>query len=254
HPMRNSSIRIESFFQRHRDSIIGISSAAIVFGVWGSSLIWLFRVDFSTVPLWLVAVIFFVRMFMHTGLFITAHDAMHGSACPSNPKLNHAIGAIVSMAYALLPYNILRENHMMHHRHPGREGDPDYSQKHQNNPVLWYINFMIEYMKFKHSWVQMVAMTALFHSLHLFLHINIWNVLFFWALPMIFSSAQMFYFGVFLPHREPEGGYTNRHHAQSSYFSVFWSFVTCYHFGYHWEHHEFPHLPWYKLPSAVQSH
>ncbi|MGB3240621.1 MAG: hypothetical protein WBB29_20200, partial [Geitlerinemataceae cyanobacterium] len=41
HPMRNSSIRIESFFQRHRDSIIGISSAAIVFGVWGSSLIWL---------------------------------------------------------------------------------------------------------------------------------------------------------------------------------------------------------------------
>ncbi|MGB5899237.1 MAG: fatty acid desaturase, partial [Geitlerinemataceae cyanobacterium] len=169
HPMRNSSIRIESFFQRHRDSIIGISSAAIVFGVWGSSLIWLFRVDFSTVPLGLVAVIFVLRMFMHTGLFITAHDAMHGSAYPSNPKLNHAIGAIASMAYALLPYNVLRENHMMHHSNPGREGDPDYCQKHQNNPVLWYINFMIEYMKFKHSWVQMVAMTALFHSLHLFL-------------------------------------------------------------------------------------
>ena len=28
------------------------------------------------------------------------------------------------------------------------------------------------------------------------------------------------------------------------------SFVSCYHFGYHWEHHVAPHVPWWRLPEA----
>jgi beta-carotene ketolase (CrtW type) len=58
----------------------------------------------------------------------------------------------------------------------------------------------------------------------------------------------LFYFGTFLPHREPEEGYSNIHCAQSNSLPVFWSFITCYHFGYHQEHHEYPHVPWWHLP------
>jgi hypothetical protein len=38
--------------------------------------------------------------------------------------------------------------------------------------------------------------------------------------------------------------------AKSSNYSTFWSFIACYHFDYHWEHHEYPYLPWYSLPIA----
>jgi beta-carotene/zeaxanthin 4-ketolase len=26
--------------------------------------------------------------------------------------------------------------------------------------------------------------------------------------------------------------------------------ISCYHFGYHEEHHELPHLGWWQLPAA----
>jgi beta-carotene ketolase (CrtW type) len=96
-------------------------------------------------------------------------------------------------------------------------------------------------------------MSIIFYSLLWGLHIPMSNLILFWLLPLSLSSIQLFYFGIFLPHRRPKTGYTNRHCAKSSYYSIFWSFVTCYHFGYHWEHHEYPHLPWYKLPLAVRS-
>jgi fatty acid desaturase len=55
-------------------------------------------------------------------------------------------------------------------------------------------------------------------------------------------------------HRQTEEGYSDRHRAKSINYSVIWSFITCYHFSYHWEHHQYPHLPWYKLPLARQKH
>ena len=250
--MQNLVAWVKALRQDYGDSIVGILSAAIVLGLWGSSLIWLFRIDIHTLPLWAIGVLFFARMFLHTGLFITAHDAMHGCIAPGHPRLNRAIGWLAIAAYALLPYDILAEKHHIHHAHPATDRDPDFCPQHQENAVRWYVSFMVNYMKYKHSWLQLVAITAIFHGFKWVLQIPDRNVLFFWGLPMVFSSFQMFYFGVFLPHREPAEGYRDRHHAQSSYYSKLWSFITCYHFGYHWEHHEFPHLPWYKLPSAVQ--
>jgi len=70
--------------------------------------------------------------------------------------------------------------------------------------------------------------------------------------PSIASSLQLFFFGTYLPHREPEGGYVSETRAQSSNWSVFWSFITCYHFGYHEEHHEQPNVPWWGLPGLHQ--
>lgn len=30
------------------------------------------------------------------------------------------------------------------------------------------------------------------------------------------------------------------------------SFLTCYHFDYHWEHHRWPYAPWWQLPLCKQ--
>ena len=63
---------------------------------------------------------------------------------------------------------------------------------------------------------------------------------------------QLFYFGTFLPHSEPEGGYSEPHRAKSTSYPVWLSFITCYHFGYHEEHHEYPHVCWWQLPEIYQ--
>lgn len=235
------------------DSISGILIASIVMFLWISSLIILFSVDVSQISVfWLVPAVL-LRTFLQTGIFITAHDAIHGSVFPQNRRVNDFIGSLAARMYVLLPYKTLSEKHRLHHRYPATEKDPDFCEQKQENPFTWYVKFMKEYLDGKQMWVLLVGMNFIFYSLLLGLKIPLSNIILFWLLPLLISSVQLFYFGVFLPHRQPKEGYRNRHRAESSYYSAFWSFVSCYHFGYHWEHHEYPHLPWYKLPTAVKS-
>ena len=235
------------------DSLLGILIASTVMLLWLSSMIFLFSIDISQIPLVLIVLAVIGRAFLHTGLFITAHDAMHGTIFPLNSNVNDLVGSLATRIYALLPYKTLLEKHKLHHRYPATEQDPDFFGQEQKNPLAWYLKFMKSYLEGKQSLVLLIGMTIIFFSLQLGLSIPISNLLLFWVLPIFLSSIQLFYFGIFLPHRRPPGGYRNRHRAESKYYSVFWSLITCYHFGYHWEHHEFPYLPWYKLPSAVNS-
>ena len=235
------------------DSILGILIASIVIFLWLSSLIFFLYMDISQVPvLWIVPAVL-LRAFLHTGIFITAHDAIHGTIFPKNRQVNDFIGALAARMYVLLPYKTLLEKHRLHHRYPASEKDPDFCEHGRENPLFWYANFMKGYLEGRQSWVLLIGMSIIFYSLLWGLNIPITNLILFWLLPLFLSSIQLFYFGIFLPHRQPKGGYTNRHRAKTSNFSTFWSFITCYHFGYHWEHHEYPNLPWYKLPSAVKS-
>ena len=54
---------------------------------------------------------------------------------------------------------------------------------------------------------------------------------------MVLSSLQLFIFGIFLPHRKRDPGLKDESCTRSIHLPVFWSFITCYHFGYHQEHH-----------------
>lgn len=235
------------------DSFSGILIASLVILLWLTSLIVLFGINVSQTPWFLIVSAVLLRAFLHTGLFITAHDAMHRTVFPQNHKINDFIGSIAARMYVLLPYKTLLEKHRLHHRYPASEKDPDFCKNGKENPTLWYVNFMGEYLKGNQSWVLLIGMSVIFYSLWLGLHIPLVNLILFWLLPLFLSSIQLFCFGIFLPHRQPKDGYKNHHRAKSSNFSVFWSFLTCYHFGYHWEHHEYPHLPWYKLPSTKSS-
>ena len=100
------------------------------------------------------------------------------------------------------------------------------------------------------SWTRLICLIIVFEIISYTIHIPEKNLTLFWIIPSILSSVQLFYFGTFLPHREPEGGYKNTHCAETNPLPTFWSFITCYHFGYHEEHHEHPNVPWWKLPEV----
>jgi beta-carotene/zeaxanthin 4-ketolase len=225
----------------------GLLVATTIVILWIGSLVFLSFIDILQLsPGWILLGIL-GRTFIQTGLFIVAHDAIHGSICPTNRKLNDAVGQFAVTLYALLDYQKLAVNHWQHHRQPGQASDPDF---HDCNRFIWYLRFMKGYLNLRQIIIQFLGLGTIFIILHFGLHIPVSNLFLFWILPIFFSTMQLFYFGTYLPHRasNPE----NSHQATSSNYSLVWSFLTCYHFGYHWEHHEYPFLAWYDLPSVRQ--
>lgn len=235
------------------DSLTGLLVAWSIVSLWVGSLVFLASVDIAQwLPLYLLPAIL-GQTFIQTGLFIVAHDAIHGVLSPNNRRLNDGIGQLTLTLYALLPYKKLSLNHWQHHRHPGQVSDPDFHDGIHSDVFSWYLNFMKGYLDMKQRVVLLMGMSLVFFVLHFGLHIPVANLFLFWVLPIALSFIQLFFFGTYLPHRSPRAESSDSHHAISSNYPLILSFLTCYHFGYHWEHHEYPFLPWYKLPSAYFS-
>ena len=220
------------------NSPVGLAVAIIIISLWFASLIGFLTLDLTQIPLVLIISGVLLRSFLHTGLFITTHEAIHG-VISKYWQINNFIGYTTSFLYALLPYKVLAENHRLHHRYPATEKDPDFYPSDSNNFLLWYVSFMKEYQKGRQAWVLLIGMTVIFGTL-IYLRIPLLNIFLFWVIPILISSWQLFVFGIWFPHRQTEVGYSDRHRANSNNYSVFWSFITCYHFGYHWEHHQYP--------------
>lgn len=228
-------------------SLKGLLVATIVAILWIGSLIFLSSIDIDRLLILWILLGILGRTFIQTGLFIVAHDAIHGSVMPKHRRLNDAIGRFMVTLYAVLDYQQLAVNHWQHHRQPGQADDPDF---HDGNSFSWYLKFMKGYLNFRQIVIQFFGLGTSFIILYFGFHVPILNLFLFWILPIFLSTIQLFYFGTYLPHRsmKPE----NSHHATSSNYPLIWSFLTCYHFGYHWEHHEYPFLAWYDLPSVRQ--
>jgi beta-carotene ketolase (CrtW type) len=92
--------------------------------------------------------------------------------------------------------------------------------------------------------LQVMGMATVFNILVFLVGLDLVNLVLFWIIPSLGSTLQLFYFGTYLPHREPKGGYTNKHHARSSDLPFMLSLLTCFHFGYHMEHHMYPYVHW----------
>ena len=228
-----------------KSSSKGLFIAITIIGLWGLSLALLLTRDVTHINIALILVGMLWQTFLYTGLFITAHDAMHGSVCPARPRVNNVIGAIAVGLYALFSYRKLLEKHWAHHRTPASDTDPDFHAGEHSGFLRWYLHFMREYL----SWKQLIGMAIIFQIMEYILMIPTLNLILFWVVPALLSTVQLFYFGTYLPHQTPEDGYANPHRAKSNAYSAFWSFITCYHFGYHWEHHEYPYVPWWCLPT-----
>ncbi|NIP33402.1 MAG: beta-carotene ketolase, partial [Thermoplasmata archaeon] len=50
--------------------------------------------DLGSFPIWLVPPAMLLMTFLYVGMFITAHDAMHGSVLPGARGLNRAVGTV----------------------------------------------------------------------------------------------------------------------------------------------------------------
>ena len=182
--------------------------------------------------------------FAYTGLFITAHDAMHGLVAPQHPRLNDAIGRAACWLFAAIPWRTLRSAHHEHHAHPASDDDPDFHTPH--NPVLWYVRFLARYATI----TQFVVMGAVYNLLHHGLGVAYSTLWAFWIAPQVLSTVQLFAAGTWWPHRPGAYASEDGHRARSLDVRPLWSFLACYHFGYHYEHHAYPFVPWWRLPAA----
>ncbi len=195
-----------------------------------------------------------LRTLLQTGLFIVAHDAMHQSLLPQHLRLNHALGAIALFSYAGLDYPYCRHHHFRHHQNPGQTQDQD-SRGQGRGPAIWYYQFLTNYLDTRQMLRCCLVVLILLSFSYLCdrnLQESCLKVLCFYLLPLFLSSLQLFIFGTYLPHRKIAGEPRNIHHSRSLAYPPWLSFLACYHFGYHWEHHEYSHLPWYELPKIHQ--
>jgi len=180
-------------------------------------------------------ILILLQTHLYTGLFISAHDAMHGTLSP-NKKANNFFGKICTSLFAFFSYQKLYLNHHKHHDFVGDDDDPDY---YEGNFLNWYFQFLKHYISIK----QIVLYAISFNLLKLFIPTE--NLLLIWILPAITSTFQLFYFGTYLPHQKEH--HHKKHKSTSFKKNHFLAFISCYFFGYHYEHHEFPYVPWWQL-------
>jgi beta-carotene/zeaxanthin 4-ketolase len=217
----------------------GVFIALLIISVWCFCLVSLLFWSFS----WnnpLTYLLIFFQMHLYTGLFITAHDAMHGTVS-SDTKINSFIGQVCTGLYAAFSFRKLNSKHHQHHNYVRSAQDPDY---HEGNFVRWYLKFLLEYI----SLWQIVVLAIVFNVLKIW--IDEANLILFWVVPSLLSTLQLFYFGTWLPHH---GEHSNKHQSGTQKKNHLVAFISCYFFGYHYEHHDAPGIPWWKLWKTKQS-
>lgn len=220
---------------------MGVFIALSVIILWGGHLAYvLLNIPVAWDNPWMYLHIL-IQAYLFTGLFITAHDAMHGNI--SQKKwVNTILGYTSSFLFAGMYYKRLRKNHGMHHKYSATEKDPDF-YVHSQNFFKWWGVFMWRYVTI----IQLVFMAIFFNLLLLIPGVTELNALLYWALPAIFGTLQLFWVGVYWPHRMPHHEEMGPHKARTQTKNHLWAMLSCYFFGYHREHHNDPRTPWWRL-------
>jgi beta-carotene/zeaxanthin 4-ketolase len=217
--------------------------ASLMIGLWAGSLSIVFSLNLASVSFIGKIFILLWQTLLYTGLFITAHDAMHGAAFPRDRSVNDAVGTVALWFYGLFSYRELLHRHRLHHQFPASDRDPDYFVGDRQGFWAWYWTFMSRYW----SWKRFFALVVAFHLVHALLGVAESNLAWGWIYPSLLSSLHLFYFGTYLPHRQPELGYADAHCSTTIPRPFLLSLLACYHFGYHHEHHSQTHIPWWQL-------
>lgn len=217
----------------------GVGIALSIIGLWAALLVILlavYRPDWRTPWPYLLAL---VQTHLYTGLFITAHDAMHGVVSASK-RLNNGIGALAAFLFAYNWYPRLLPRHHLHHRHVATPDDPDFHDGQHPGFLAWLLRFALNYV----TWWQIALMALTYNLLQQVFPLA--NIIAFWMVPAVLATMQLFFFGTYLPHRG-EHAADNLHKSRTQFRHHLWAFVSCYFFGYHYEHHDQPYLPWWRL-------
>jgi beta-carotene ketolase (CrtW type) len=223
-----------------------LSWSAWILLSWLLTVAVLLALPMSSLPWWLLVAAILLRTHLQTGLFILGHDAMHGVLWQGHPVWNHRLGRLALALYAALPYGRCRANHQRHHQHAGTAFDPDVPSGEEVSILGWYQRFMGHYLSRQQMSCLLLGWSAL-----LLAGVNWLNVLVICTVPLLLSSVQLFVVGTYLPHKRQQ---QSRGETQPASLALpaWMSFLACYHFGYHREHHEHPSLRWFELPQAWQ--
>ena len=186
-----------------------------------------------------------LQSFLFVGLFIVAHDCMHGVVGPEGSHVGRYLGGICTFLFAGFSFDKLKVRHDEHHEAPASSNDLDYTRGTNENFLVWLFAFITRYSGVREFLILHIHVIVLYWLSGSFL-----KVLLFFAIPSWIASLQLFYFGTYLPHRRFQSEDQNPLKARSNSFPVWLSFLTCYHFGYHREHHKYPYLAWWRLPMA----
>lgn len=219
-------------------SFYGVMIASMVLCAWLAHL--RYSLEYAAVGFFSPMMYFHIALqgYLSTGLFITAHDAMHGTVMRSN-KGNRIVGTLACFLFAGMSFRRLQKNHWAHHLHPADSDDPDYYPT--NNFFVWFAVFMFRYTTIS----QLIIMASMFNILLLrYNEIQVWI---YWALPSLLGALQLFYFGTYRPHRTPHTHEMGKHRARTLKKNHLWALLSCYFFGYHLEHHASPSTPWWQL-------
>ncbi|TQF09975.1 fatty acid desaturase [Myxococcus llanfairpwllgwyngyllgogerychwyrndrobwllllantysiliogogogochensis] len=218
----------------------GVLVALVILGAWGTHLSWMLlspELPWDSPLTWLHVAL---QAWLCTGLFITGHDAMHGTVARQS-WVNETVGTVACFLFAGLSYRRLVLNHHAHHEQPTGDADPDFSTRTQSF-WPWLGTFMARYTTLP----QLGVMAAKF-NIFVFMGVSQPRILAFWVLPAVLGTLQLFYFGTYQPHRRPETPDMAPHHARTLPRNHLWAMLSCFFFGYHWEHHQSPGTPWWRL-------
>ena len=222
-------------------ALIGISwLVTLVIGLW---------VELNQLnPLLITSWILF-RSFLHTGLFILAHDAMHNSLVPGHGVMNQRIGRVCLWLYAGLNYDVCKRNHHRHHLMPESEADPDFCSTKNRSLLAWLVRFLRNYLNPAQLSRLILLLTVLLLAAQPYQSHPFVTVCVTFLLPLLISTGQLFFVGTYLPHRKEQQQTRHEVSIKSLNLPPFASLLACYHFGYHREHHDNPKAPWFLLPE-----
>ena len=127
-------------------TVIGLGLAVAIIGAWLGLHIWAIFFHRWVGADWGIAVVVIAaQSWLGAGMFIVAHDAIHGSLAPGRPRLNAAVGQVAVGLYAGFGLKKLAKGHLRHHRAPGTFADPDFHPEGSSTFAAWFYNFFTHY-------------------------------------------------------------------------------------------------------------
>jgi len=137
-------------------TLIGLSLALMIMTAWLAVHVYgVYWHRWTAWSLLIAPVLIALQTWLSVGLFIVAHDAMHGSLAPGRPRLNAATGTVALALYAGFRFGRLNIAHHAHHAAPGTERDPDFHAAAPRRFLPWFHGFFRTYF----GWREMAVLT-----------------------------------------------------------------------------------------------